>query len=454
VEKETALISAGTLAAEQIDAAFRAHNPAAPPIGGAIVSDAAASGVNGDFVAAEIAVETGWWTSDRATRANNPSGLGATDDGAWGQTFDTPAAGIRATFAHWLSYIYGAANTWSAYDPRWGAVQTSPHFGRARVVGDVGNGLWATDPAYADTILRVAAEMGAGDPAPAQTGGTMEISDIRDQLPTNPGGGSGQTMGAIRGAVIHYSAVDYPGDRPMMDILVSEANFHIGPYLGEAGLAYHYSIDPQTGDLYQCRDEDALLWHCGAWSNATAQGLGNDNALAIHVPGGPSLVMSDAALARLVAFLDAKSAEHGFGREAVVGHKELSSTACPGPLMDQLVLPYRAGALHGEAGTSAPVEPPAHDAYAFTDDVTGQYCGGAFARIYQTRGGLYIFGRVLSREMDEACGDGVTRTVQYFERMVFEFHPEYQGTDYEVLLRRLGAEEAAAKGLTGPGIAA
>jgi len=31
--------------------------------------------------------------------------------------------------------------------------------------------------------------------------------------------------------------------------------------------------------------------------------------------------------------------------------------------------------------------------------------------------------------------------VQYFERQRFEYHPEYGGTRYEVLLGRLGAEQ-------------
>ncbi len=33
-----------------------------------------------------------------------------------------------------------------------------------------------------------------------------------------------------------------------------------------------------------------------------------------------------------------------------------------------------------------------------------------------------------------------TVLTQYFERAVFEHHPENAGTEYEVLLRRLGAE--------------
>ena len=37
--------------------------------------------------------------------------------------------------------------------------------------------------------------------------------------------------------------------------------------------------------------------------------------------------------------------------------------------------------------------------------------------------------------------DGKTYLVQYFERQRFEYHPEYKGTRYEMLLERLGAEQ-------------
>ena len=246
-------------------------------------------------------------------------------------------------------------------------------------------------------------------------------------------------MASIGGAVIHYSAVDYAPDRSMLDILTSEANLHIGPYLYEAGLAYHYSVDPQTGQTYQCRDENAVIWHCAAWSNATAQGLGNDNTIAVHVPGGPSLVMSDTALASLTAFVDAKGAEHGFGRDKVVSHSELSSTQCCGPLIQQFVMPYRGGVLHGDGNTPAPLTPaPPVDIYAFT--MNGHYVGGAFARVWQTRGGLYIFGTPMGEETQE---NG--RTVQYFERARLEFHPEYQNTDFEVELGLLGTEALNAR---------
>ena len=61
-------------------------------------------------------------------------------------------------------------------------------------------------------------------------------------------------------------------------------------------------------------------------------------------------------------------------------------------------------------------------------------CNG-FLDYWQNNGGLAIFGMPISQEFNE---DG--RTVQYFERERFEYHPEFAGTPYTVLLGRLGAQ--------------
>ena len=60
--------------------------------------------------------------------------------------------------------------------------------------------------------------------------------------------------------------------------------------------------------------------------------------------------------------------------------------------------------------------------------------GGGFRDYWQAHGGLPIFGYPLTEEFTEGG-----YTVQYFERNRFEYHPEYAGTPYAVLLGRLGA---------------
>lgn len=70
---------------------------------------------------------------------------------------------------------------------------------------------------------------------------------------------------------------------------------------------------------------------------------------------------------------------------------------------------------------------------------TGHTLQNSFKDYWDRFGGLQVFGYPISQELAE---DG--RTVQYFERARFEWHPENSGTVYEVLLGHLGVEAAHA----------
>jgi hypothetical protein len=70
---------------------------------------------------------------------------------------------------------------------------------------------------------------------------------------------------------------------------------------------------------------------------------------------------------------------------------------------------------------------------------TGKTVGGTFRRYWETHGGLAQQGYPISNEFQEVSQtDGKTYTVQYFQRAVFEEHPEFAGTSNEVLLSLLG----------------
>jgi predicted metalloprotease len=70
---------------------------------------------------------------------------------------------------------------------------------------------------------------------------------------------------------------------------------------------------------------------------------------------------------------------------------------------------------------------------------TGKRLGGAFLAYWQSHGGLAQQGYPISDEFTEQSSlDGKPYRVQYFERAVFEWHPENAGTPYEVLLAQLG----------------
>src|SRR5438309_663956 len=69
---------------------------------------------------------------------------------------------------------------------------------------------------------------------------------------------------------------------------------------------------------------------------------------------------------------------------------------------------------------------------------TGKTVSGKFLAYWDTHGGLAQQGYPISDEMQEVSEtDGKSYTVQYFERAMFELHPE-NTAPYDVLLSLLG----------------
>ncbi|MEX2425854.1 MAG: L,D-transpeptidase [Thermomicrobiaceae bacterium] len=75
-------------------------------------------------------------------------------------------------------------------------------------------------------------------------------------------------------------------------------------------------------------------------------------------------------------------------------------------------------------------------------EATGHRLSFGFKTYWERNGELRVFGYPISEEFTE---DG--RTVQYFERARFEWHPEHRGTQYEILLGHLGRQDAGAGGV-------
>jgi len=81
---------------------------------------------------------------------------------------------------------------------------------------------------------------------------------------------------------------------------------------------------------------------------------------------------------------------------------------------------------------------------------TGKQVCGRFLAYWQANGGLAQQGFPLSNELSERNPvDGKTYTVQYFERAIFEYHPE-QYPPYDVLLSLLGRESFLTRYPAGP----
>ena len=133
-----------------------------------------------------------------------------------------------------------------------------------------------------------------------------------------------------------------------------------------------------------------------------------------------------------------------FERARFEAHPELAGSQYEvllGLLGNQLTAARRAA---GEAAFQ-PV-----DSANFPDSIyfpaTGHTLRGAFARYWGQHGGLAIYGYPISEAFTETNPDNhQPYLVQYFERGVFEYHPENAGTQYDVLLSLLGKFRYTAK---------
>jgi|GEM_PF-1767788 len=86
----------------------------------------------------------------------------------------------------------------------------------------------------------------------------------------------------------------------------------------------------------------------------------------------------------------------------------------------------------------APNQKPNNDPGSVLFRETGKRVGGKFLDYWNKNGGLQQQGYPISDEFQEKSDlDGKTYTVQYFERAVFELHPENR-PPYDVLLSQLG----------------
>lgn len=105
---------------------------------------------------------------------------------------------------------------------------------------------------------------------------------------------------------------------------------------GADGLQYHYVVDPLTGAIYLTRNPDAMLWHC-------AHPEGNARSVAVHVPIGKGQAITNAGWAGCARLFEALIAAYDLAsRDITYGHREWSSTDCPGPSLWGRLLGWRA----------------------------------------------------------------------------------------------------------------
>jgi hypothetical protein len=96
---------------------------------------------------------------------------------------------------------------------------------------------------------------------------------------------------------------------------------------------------------------------------------------------------------------------------------------------------FRYKAKYGDLG-SPNQQPNMQNSQLFNE--TGHRVGGLFLEYWKTHGGLVQQGYPISDEFSEISDlDGNSYSVQYFERAVFELHPE-KAPPYNILLSQLG----------------
>jgi hypothetical protein len=107
---------------------------------------------------------------------------------------------------------------------------------------------------------------------------------------------------------------------------------------------------------------------------------------------------------------------------------------------EPLLVRYTTTPCPGARPTS-PLNPPVPlpGAGGVTFPQTGKTVTGTFLNYWLSRGGLAQQGYPISAVIGETSNtEGKVYTAQYFERALFEYHPENRGTPYEVLLAHLG----------------
>ncbi|MFL5732078.1 MAG: alpha/beta hydrolase fold domain-containing protein [Chloroflexia bacterium] len=145
-----------------------------------------------------------------------------------------------------------------------------------------------------------------------------------------------------------------------------------------------------------------------------------------------------------------KNAEHGIAPAGgPISPSRAEITRMVGGFFDR----YLKGALQPPS-SSRPVahaEPLPASGDTLQCPQTGKSIRGIFLDYWRSHGGLAQQGFPISDEMQEVSPtDGKPYAVQYFERAVFEYHPENQ-PPYQVLASLLGARRYRARYPNGPG---
>jgi N-acetylmuramoyl-L-alanine amidase len=146
-----------------------------------------------------------------------------------------------------------------------------------------------------------------------------------------PRGAWGQRpVGNIQKLVVHHSAAE-ASDNPEAR-LTQIMGWHLANSSAWMGLSYHYVIT-KNGNIYQTNKHEDLTWHDGV--NRNSLGILVDGYF--HAPNNNQPTSQQLeSLEWLLTELATKHPEFSAGNnplQDIVGHRDVSATACPGDLL-------------------------------------------------------------------------------------------------------------------------
>lgn len=439
---DSPIMGRGLATAAAVDGWFKSYGNDPAGLGDAIVTECATYGVNSDLVAAQVAHETGYWTSTYAVQRNNPAGIGAVNDNP-GQalSFPTVRAGIHAQVAHLLSYVLGAANPIKADDPRYAAMPAD-YLGSVKTLSDL-NGKWAVPGVgYGAAIAAAANALVAYAVGKGET-----MASGRD--PQAQWAPSSNFDAGRSGYVVDHITDHLTAGTNSLSWLRGAAG---GSSNTNSSCTYLIARD---GTVYQLVDEGDTPWTDGNY-------LYNQTGITIEHEAESGQVFTDAQVQASIALHARIAQRQGWtklvhppdtvepeggppGTANVIGHYQVPDphspnlggggdhhTNCPGPLFPwQQIIDGANAVLAGAQPTAA----------GDTVTLNGHVLGHGFKAFWDKFGGLPLFGYPITEEVSV---NGLT--VQYFERARFEWHPGSDPSRFDVMLGLVGAELLAAKG--------
>lgn len=144
----------------------------------------------------------------------------------------------------------------------------------------------------------------------------LPFVDITDELPTHPTKTyNTRAVEAIAQIVIHHIGVN--ASVPPQNT----AAYHVRK--GWPGIGYHFQIQ-KDGSAYQTQELETVSWHCGGSCNTISVGICLEGSfVGDRIPTKPQVTATRDVVTWLLWQL-------GLDEAAVIGHKDVRQTRCPG----------------------------------------------------------------------------------------------------------------------------